>query len=63
MNVLAVPGLSLPAITEAGAQRVSVGGKLVWVAVQAMAAAAVAIRGTGDLSALSAKLPLDEWFS
>jgi 2-methylisocitrate lyase-like PEP mutase family enzyme len=63
VNVLAVPGLSLPAITEAGAQRVSVGGKLVWVAVQAMAAAAVAIRDTGDLSALSAKLPLEEWLS
>jgi len=61
-SVLAVPGLSLQAITEAGAQRVSVGGKLVWVAVQAMAAAAVAIRNTGDLSVLSAKLPLEEWF-
>jgi 2-methylisocitrate lyase-like PEP mutase family enzyme len=63
VNVLAVPSLPLRAIIDAGAQRVSVGGKLVSIAVQAMAAAAVSIRDAGELSALAAKMPLDEWFS
>jgi 2-methylisocitrate lyase-like PEP mutase family enzyme len=62
VNVLALPGLSLEEITGAGAQRVSVGGGLTWVAVSAMASAATAIRDEGDLSSLAAKLPLDEWF-
>ena len=42
--VLAVPGLSFADIAEAGAQRVSVGGALTWVAAKAMADAATAIR-------------------
>jgi 2-methylisocitrate lyase-like PEP mutase family enzyme len=63
VNVLAVPGLSLAEITEAGAQRVSIGGKLAWVAVTAMAEAAVAIRDAGDFSALAAKPPPAEWLS
>jgi 2-methylisocitrate lyase-like PEP mutase family enzyme len=63
VNVLANPGLSLAEIFEAGAQRVSVGGSLTWVAVKAMADAAVAIRDHGDLAALSARVPLDHWFA
>ena len=63
VNVLAVPGLSLPRIVEAGARRVSVGGSLTWVAVRAMADAAVAIRDDGDFSALAVKLPLSEWLA
>ncbi len=63
VNVLALPALSLAEIVEAGAQRVSVGGGLTWVAVEAMADAAAAIRDTGDLSSLAARLPLDEWFA
>ena len=63
VNVLARPNLSVPEIFEAGAQRVSVGGSLTWVAVKAMADAAVAIRDRGDLSTLSAPLPLSEWFA
>jgi 2-methylisocitrate lyase-like PEP mutase family enzyme len=63
VNVLAVPGLSLAEITEAGAQRVSVGGKLAWVAVKVMAEAALAIRDAGDFSALAATLPLADWLS
>jgi 2-methylisocitrate lyase-like PEP mutase family enzyme len=59
--VLAVPGLSFAQIVEAGAQRVSVGGSLTWVAVKAMADAGVAIRDDGDFSALAATLPLAEW--
>ena len=61
VNVLAVPSLSLAEIAEAGAQRVSVGGALTWVAAKAFADAAVAIRDDGDLSALAARVPLDEW--
>jgi 2-methylisocitrate lyase-like PEP mutase family enzyme len=62
VNVLAVPGLSVAEIVEAGAQRISVGGSLTWVAVKAFADAASAIRDRGDLSALDARVPLDDWF-
>jgi 2-methylisocitrate lyase-like PEP mutase family enzyme len=63
VNVLAVPGLSLAEIVGAGAQRVSVGGALTWVAVKAMADAAVALRDTGDLSPLAARVPLSDWLA
>jgi 2-methylisocitrate lyase-like PEP mutase family enzyme len=62
VNVLGVPDLSVAEIFGAGARRVSVGGSLTWVAVKAMAGAAVAIRDHGDLSALTARVPLDDWF-
>ena len=62
VNVLAVPGLSVAEIAEAGAQRISVGGSLTWVAVKAFADAAGAILDRGDISALSARVPLDDWF-
>jgi 2-methylisocitrate lyase-like PEP mutase family enzyme len=62
VNVLAVPTLSFAEIVAAGARRVSVGGALTWVAATALVDAATAIRDQGDLSALSARLPLDEWF-
>jgi 2-methylisocitrate lyase-like PEP mutase family enzyme len=60
LNVLALPGLSLAEIVDAGAQRVSVGGGLTWIAVQAMADAATAI-AAGDLSPLSADPPIGDW--
>ncbi len=63
VNVLALPALSLDEVVAAGAQRVSVGGSLAWVAASAMAAAATSLRDTGDFSSLSARLPLNEWFS
>ncbi len=63
VNVLAVPGLSVAEIVDAGAQRISVGGSLTWVAVKAFADAAGAIRDHGDVSALSARVPLDDWFA
>ena len=63
VNVLALPHLSLADLFDAGAQRVSVGGGLTWVAVSAMAAAATTIRDTGDLSSLTAELPLDRWLA
>ena len=40
VNVLALRGMSMPEFVEAGAQRVSVGGGLTWIAVNAMADAA-----------------------
>ena len=54
LNVLAVAGTSLGEIMEAGAQRVSVGGGLTWVAAGALMTAASAIRD-GDLSALTGR--------
>ena len=58
VNVLALPGLALAEIVDAGAQRVSVGGGLAWVAAKALVDAATAIRDGGDFSALSARSPL-----
>ena len=63
VNVLALGGLTLGEITAAGARRVSVGGGLAWVALEAMVDAAEAIRDKGDLSALAARLPLDDWLA
>jgi 2-methylisocitrate lyase-like PEP mutase family enzyme len=63
VNVLARPGMSMQEIIEAGAKRVSVGGGLTWIAVNAMAAAAERIRDSGDFSVLGKSPPLDEWFS
>jgi 2-methylisocitrate lyase-like PEP mutase family enzyme len=61
VNVLAHPGLSLKEIVAAGAQRVSVGGALTWVAVAAMAEAAEEIQGSGDFSALRVSARIREW--
>src|SRR3989441_12110127 len=47
VNVLAVPRLSLAAIRQAGARRVSVGGSLTWVALKAMVDAAESMRDSG----------------
>jgi 2-methylisocitrate lyase-like PEP mutase family enzyme len=57
VNVLARPDLTVAAIVGAGAQRVSVGGSLTWVAVRAFVEAATAIREQGDLSRLDARGP------
>jgi 2-methylisocitrate lyase-like PEP mutase family enzyme len=61
VNVLAVRDLSFAELSEAGAQRVSVGGALTWVAVAAFARAAQTIRDEGDFSALGESLPLRDW--
>ena len=61
VNVLAVPRLSLAAIRQAGARRVSVGGSLTWVALKAMVDAAESMRDSGDFSQLAAQLPLEAW--
>jgi 2-methylisocitrate lyase-like PEP mutase family enzyme len=63
VNVLAHAGLSGKEILDAGAQRISVGGALTWVAVGAMAAAAREIRDSGDFSAFAAPPPIAEWLA
>ena len=57
VNVLGHRGFaSTGELFEAGAQRVSVGGALTWVAVAALTSAAEALRD-GDLSVLAARAP------
>jgi 2-methylisocitrate lyase-like PEP mutase family enzyme len=62
VNVLAVPSLSRQEIVRAGAQRISVGGRLTWAAVEAASAAAEAIRDRGDFSKLGTSPPR-EWLT
>lgn len=57
LNVLALPGLTMREIAEAGGTRVSVGSQLAWVAYAAMAEAAKAMEESGDFAAL--KPPMD----
>jgi 2-methylisocitrate lyase-like PEP mutase family enzyme len=61
VNVLAFPGMNAAEIFAAGAQRISVGGQLTWVAAAAAAEAAVALRDTGDFGALKARLQGADW--
>jgi len=61
VNVLAVPGLSFAEIAAAGAQRVSVGARLAWAAVEAAADTAQRMLD-GDLSGLRTSPPLGDWF-
>jgi 2-methylisocitrate lyase-like PEP mutase family enzyme len=61
--VLARPGLSMAEIAAAGAQRVSVGGALAWVAVGALTGAAERMRDDGDFSALDVSSPPKAWLS
>jgi 2-methylisocitrate lyase-like PEP mutase family enzyme len=63
VNVLGLPGMTMEAVVEAGAQRISVGGSLAFVAVAAFAAAAEQIRDGGDFSALATRVPLRDWLS
>jgi 2-methylisocitrate lyase-like PEP mutase family enzyme len=61
VNVLAFPGMKASEIFAAGAQRISVGGQLTWVAAAAAAGAAVALRETGDFGVLEARLQGTDW--
>jgi 2-methylisocitrate lyase-like PEP mutase family enzyme len=61
VNVLARPNLSFAEIAAAGAQRVSVGGALTWVAVAGLVSAAQRIRDGGDFSALAEGVKIGEW--
>jgi 2-methylisocitrate lyase-like PEP mutase family enzyme len=60
VNVLARANLALRDITGAGAQRVSVGGALTWVAVAGLVSAAERMKG-GDFSALAGGVKIGEW--
>jgi 2-methylisocitrate lyase-like PEP mutase family enzyme len=57
VNVLALGSLTRDEIVAAGAQRISVGGRLTWAAVQAASSAAAWIRDRGDFSVLTAQPP------
>jgi len=61
VNVLARPNLTFDEIVGAGAQRVSVGGALTWVAAAALVSAAGGIRDRGDFTALAKGVKIDEW--
>lgn len=61
LNVLALPHFSVGEIVAAGGQRISVGSLLAWVAVDAMADAAIQIRDGGDLSGLKASGRIGGW--
>jgi 2-methylisocitrate lyase-like PEP mutase family enzyme len=61
VNVLARPALTMTEIVAAGAQRVSVGGALTWVAVGALISAAEEMRDRGDFSALGSGAQIEKW--
>jgi 2-methylisocitrate lyase-like PEP mutase family enzyme len=63
LNVLALGNLSMTEMTEAGGQRISVGGGLAFVAVGAMAAAAEQMRDRGDFSAQKTRVPIRDWLA
>ena len=62
VNVLARPNLSLREIADAGARRISTGGRLTWVAVNAFVDAATAIRD-GDFSSLDGSSEFAQWLA
>ena len=61
VNVLAFPGMKASEIFAAGAQRISVGGQLTWVAMAAAGEAASSLLEEGDFSVLKAKLRGADW--
>ena len=63
VNVIARPKLSMAELVEAGAQRVSVGSSLAFVAVAAMAEAAEAIRDRGDFGPMAFSPRLRDWLA
>jgi 2-methylisocitrate lyase-like PEP mutase family enzyme len=63
LNVLAWPQIPLKEIAEAGARRISVGGGLTWIAAEAAASAAQAMREQGDFSSLVSPARFREWLA
>ncbi|MGZ6696806.1 MAG: isocitrate lyase/PEP mutase family protein [Solirubrobacteraceae bacterium] len=61
LNVLALPGMSLGEITDAGARRISVGGGLAWAALNGLVAAARDLRGGGIPAAIAPPAELRGW--
>jgi 2-methylisocitrate lyase-like PEP mutase family enzyme len=60
VNVLVHPRLTPEEAAGAGAQRMSVGGALTWVAVAAFRDAAEALK-RGDVGPLATRVPLKDW--
>jgi 2-methylisocitrate lyase-like PEP mutase family enzyme len=63
VNVLARPKLSAAEIFEAGAQRISLGGSLAFLAVSALGEAAEAIRDDGEFTPITLGPKLRDWLS
>ena len=63
VNALAHGGLTMKDMTEAGAQRVSVGGNITWIAVEAMAESVLRMRDEGDFSAIKGGARVAEWLN
>lgn len=61
LNVLALPGMSIAAIAEAGARRISVGGGLAWAAVNGLVAAARELRDGTVPAAIGPPRELRAW--
>ena len=61
VNVLARPKLPAAAIFEAGAQRISLGGSLAFLAVSALGEAAETIRDEGDFTPITLGPKLRDW--
>ena len=63
VNVLAQPGLTFAEIIGAGAQRVSVGGALTWVAVERSRTRPRRFATTATSRVLATRLRLGDWLS
>jgi 2-methylisocitrate lyase-like PEP mutase family enzyme len=61
VNVVALPGLTMAQIFDAGAQRISLGSSLAGVGIEAIATAAEGMRDQGDLSPLVGSQRIREW--
>ena len=61
VNVLARSGWTMAEVADAGAQRVSVGSRLTWVALAAMVSAAEEMRDEGSFAGLEARVDLGAW--
>jgi 2-methylisocitrate lyase-like PEP mutase family enzyme len=61
VNVLAFPGLTVREIAAAGGRRISVGGALAWVAVNALVDAAEELRDRGEFTSLRGPGKVREW--
>jgi 2-methylisocitrate lyase-like PEP mutase family enzyme len=63
VNALAHAGLTMKEMTDAGAQRISVGGNITWIAVEAMARSVQKMRDEGDFSDIQGGAQVAEWLS
>ena len=61
VNVLAQAGWTMAEVAAAGATRVSVGGRLTWVALAAMVSVAEGMRDGGGFAGLAAEVDLEAW--